>query len=193
MSGTQEASATVFRRPAPADAMRLAREQFLAGERVEMGTLSEQLGINRTTLYRWVGDREALMGTLLSDLVDEWLEVVRPQVRATGVEGLLELVRRFLELGASYEPLTTFTQREPALALRVLTDREGAVTAKADATISGLLSEMLPDRDVPGETVRAIGLVARTLVWANLAVDQEPDIEGVIELTRTLLESAPRR
>ncbi|MEZ5157111.1 MAG: QsdR family transcriptional regulator [Solirubrobacterales bacterium] len=193
MSGTQAASAAVFRRPAPADAMRLAREQFLAGERVEMGTLSERLGINRTTLYRWVGDREALMGTLLSDLVDEWLEVVRPQVGATGVEGLLELVRRFLELGASYEPLTTFTQREPALALRVLTDREGAVTAKANATISGLLSEMMPDRDVPDETVRAIGLVARTLVWANLAVDQEPDIEGVIELSRTLLESAPRR
>ena len=193
MSGTSTASAPVFRRPTPADALRLAREHFLAGERVEMGTLSEQLGINRTTLYRWVGDREALMGTLLSDLVDEWMAVVLPQVRATGVEGLLELVRRFLELGASYEPLTTFTQREPALALRVLTDRDGAVTAKSNATISGLLAEMMPDREVPDETVRAIGLVARTLVWANLAVDQEPDIEGVIELSRTLLESAPRR
>ena len=39
------------------------------------------------------------------------------------------------------------------------------------------------------DVVRAIGLVARTLVWANIAVDQDPDIDGVVELTRTLLEA----
>ena len=67
------AAEPIFRRPTAEDALALARDQFLAGERVEMGALAEQLGINRTTLYRWVGEREQLMGTLFSALIDEWL------------------------------------------------------------------------------------------------------------------------
>lgn len=186
------ATEPAFRRPTADDALRLARQQFLAGERVEMGVLADQLGINRTTLYRWVGEREQLLGTLISGLIDEWLEQVRPTVTSTGVDGVLEIVRRFLELAAGFEPLTAFTRREPPLALRVLTDREGAVTRKADATVRVVLADMLPGRDVSDEVVRAIGLVARTLVWANIAVDHAPDIDGVVELTRTLLEAEAR-
>ncbi|MFN8112765.1 MAG: QsdR family transcriptional regulator [Solirubrobacterales bacterium] len=190
------ASATTeiaFRRPTPDDALRLAREQFLAGERVEMGALADQLGINRTTLYRWVGEREQLLGTLISSLIDEWLAQVLPTVTSTGVEGLLETISRFLELAAGYEPLTAFTRREPPLALRVLTDRDGAVTEKADATIVAVLAEMLPGEEISAEVVRTIGLVARTLVWANIAVDQEPDIDGVVGVTKILLEAESAR
>lgn len=187
-----KAAEPIFRRPTADDALALAREQFLAGERVEMGTLSEQLGINRTTLYRWVGEREQLVGTLFSALIDEWLEAVRRPDDPQGIEGFLSVIQRFLELGAEFEPLNVFTRREPALALRILCDREGAVTANAEATIRRLLDELAPDVEVSAPAVRAIGVVARTLVWANIATDQEPDIEGVVELSRTLLESSPR-
>src|SRR5262245_23011868 len=37
------------------DVFRLARKRFLAGERVEMGALAEELDLNRATMYRWVG------------------------------------------------------------------------------------------------------------------------------------------
>lgn len=186
------AAEPIFRRPTAEDAIALARDQFLAGERVEMGALAEQLGINRTTLYRWVGEREQLMGILFSALIDEWLAAVRSGNDPEGIDGFLAVVRRFLELGAEFEPLSAFTRREPALALRILCDRDGAVTANAEATIRGLLNEMAPDLDVSTQAVSAIGVVARTLVWANIATDQEPDIDGVIELARTLLESSPR-
>lgn len=189
MSASQ-ATEPIFRRPTADDALALAREQFLAGERIEMRSLADRLGINRTTLYRWVGEREQLMGTLFSGLIDEWLEAVR-QDADEGIEGFLDLLRRFLELGAEFEPLNLFTRREPALALRILTDRDGAVTVNANATIARVLVEIAPDVDPPAAAIRAIGLVARTLVWANIATDQKPDIDGVIELTRTLLESSP--
>jgi AcrR family transcriptional regulator len=183
----------LFRRPTADDAIALAREQFLAGERIEMSTLAEQLAINRTTLYRWVGEREQLMGTLFSALIDDWLELVRTQGEYEGVDGFLDLIRRFLELGAEFEPLNLFTRREPALALRILTDRSGAVTVHADATIAHVLDEVAPELDPSEESIRAIGLVARTLVWANIATGQDPDIEGVVALARTLLERSPAR
>ncbi len=186
-------AATIIRRPTADDALALAREQFLAGERVEMGALAGQLGINRTTLYRWVGEREQLMGTLFSALIDEWLQAVRDEADYEGVEGFLDMLRRVLELGSEFEPLTEFTRREPALALRILSDRSGAVAANADATIARLLAEVAPEVDPPESVIRAISVVSRTLVWANIATDQEPDVEGVIEVSRTVLESSPRR
>lgn len=192
-SDMTETTETTFRRPTADDALALARKQFLAGERVEMGALAGELGINRTTLYRWVGEREQLMGTLFSALIDEWLEAVREEGHHEGIDGFLHMLRRVLELGAEFEPLTEFTRREPALALRIISDRSGAVAANADATIARLLAEVAPDVDAPDPVIRAISVVSRTLVWSNIATDQEPDVEGVIELARTVLERSPRR
>jgi len=46
---------------AEADALRLARRKFLAAQRIDMTSLAAELGVNRVTLYRWVGSRDALM------------------------------------------------------------------------------------------------------------------------------------
>ena len=60
--------ASGFRRPTRDDAIALARDRFLGGERVEMGALAAELGIGRTTLYRWVGEREDLIEEVLAGL-----------------------------------------------------------------------------------------------------------------------------
>lgn len=160
---------------------------FLAGERVEMRTLADALDISRTTLYRWVGEREQLMGEVLGGLVEGWLATVEPEVRGEGVTRFLDLLRRFLELAAAASPLTEFTQREPALALRVLVDRKGAVSERSNEALYRKLAEIGPGPPVPTDIADAIGLVARTLVWVNIATGQEPDIEGAVDLARVLL------
>src|SRR3954468_17932201 len=42
-------------------AQRLARRRFLAPERLDMSALAQELGVNRVTLYRWVGSRDKLL------------------------------------------------------------------------------------------------------------------------------------
>lgn len=158
-----------------------------------MRTLAEQLGINRTTLYRWVGEREQLMGTVFSLLIDEWLELIRPAAEGEGIALFFDVLRRFLELGAAFEPLSRFTESEPALALRILTDRDGAVTTKSKAVIAGLIAEAAPEATVSDDIVSAIGLVAQTLVWANIATGQAPDIDRAVAVSRTLLEACDLR
>ena len=186
---TQMEAEPAFRRPTSEDALAFARAQFLAGERVEMQTLAAQLGVSRTTVYRWVGEREQLMGDILSGLIEDWLAGVAPEASGEGIDLFCDVLRRFLEFAAASPPLTDFTQREPALALRVLNDREGAVTTQANETIRHLLDEILPGTPIPNEVSNAIGLVARTLVWANIATGSEPDIEGAVDLARRLLRS----
>ncbi len=181
-----------FRRPTREHAITLARERFLGGDRVEMNQLAAELDIGRTTLYRWVGEREQLIGEIFGELVDDWLALVEPQARGTGVPRFLDVIRRFLEHAAGSAPLTDFAEREPALALRVLLDRDGQVARHSSDAVRRLLREADPALELPPDTVRAITLVTTTLVWAYIAIGQEPDIDGAIDLTRTLVEAARR-
>lgn len=184
------AATHTFRRPTKADAIELARARFLAGERLEMGLLAEELSVSRTTLYRWVGEREQLIGEVIALLVDEWVALVEPQAEGTGSERFLNMLRRFLEVAASFEPLTNFTQREPTLAMRVLMDPSGAVTDHANQVLKRLLDEINPEVEVSDQIGNGIGLVARSLVWANIATGQEPDIDGAVNLASTLLQAS---
>jgi AcrR family transcriptional regulator len=176
-----------FRRPTREDAIALSREYFLSGKRVEMQTVSTGLGIGRTTLYRWVGEREQLLEEVFAGLVDEWFAEVVPQETGTGREGLLGVMRSFLEFAAAAEPLSEFAAREPALTMRLLLDREGLIARHSRAQIGNLLGKFTPELEVPENIIDAIEMSAASLVWANIAIGREPDIEGAIELCDTLL------
>src|SRR3954464_10706548 len=90
------AGATDRRRPTPLDAFRLARRKFLAAERIDMSALADELGVNRVTLYRWVGSREQLLVEVVWSLGQRTLEKVDRGVRATGGERVVRIVTRFL-------------------------------------------------------------------------------------------------
>lgn len=182
-------AAVKFRRPTREDAIALARERFLAGERVEMLTLSGELGIARATLYRWVGEREQLLEIVFSGLVLEWFAEVEPRAKGEGQERLLDVVRLFLEHAAASEPLSDFAAREPALTMKLLLDRDGLVAQNSRAAVKGLLEEATPELDVPDNIIEAIEMTAVSLVWANIAIGREPDIEGAVKLTGTLLST----
>src|SRR3712207_3253309 len=90
----QLASAGDFRRPTPLDAFRLARRKFLAAERIDMSALADELGVNRVTLYRWVGSREQLLVEIVWSLGSRTLEKVKKRVRARGAERIVRGVTR---------------------------------------------------------------------------------------------------
>jgi AcrR family transcriptional regulator len=182
-----------FRRATRDDAVELARARFLAGERVEMQTLAGDLDIGRTTLYRWVGEREQLLEEVFAGLVVEWFAEVVPQATGKGKAHLLDVMRRFLEFAAAFDPLSEFASREPALTMRLLLDRDGMIAERSKQAIGGLLDEDVPDLEVPENMIDAIEMSAAALVWANIAIGREPDIEGAIGLSETLLDACPQR
>src|SRR5687768_16801189 len=117
----------VLIRPTREHALEFALRTFTRGERVDMQTLAAELGVGRTTLYRWVGDRELLLGEVLAILTRRAWEMVASERREPGLEGGLAAIRRFMELTASYPPLRRFAESEPGPALRVLMSVDGAV------------------------------------------------------------------
>src|SRR5919199_5473703 len=91
------AGATDRRRPTPLDAFRLARRKFLAAERIDMSALADELGVNRVTLYRWVGSREQLLVEVIWSLGSRTLEKCDARTRAKGSERIVQVVTRFLD------------------------------------------------------------------------------------------------
>ena len=190
-AGSDEES--VFRKPTRDDAITLARTLFLEGQRVEMGALAAELGIGRTTLYRWVGEREDLIEEVLAGLVDDWFEEVDRAARGTGRARVIDLFRKFLEIAAASGPLTELAGREPALTMRLLLDRGGKVAIRSKQLLSEVTARDLPDLDVPPNIVDAIEMGAASLVWANMAAGRAPDIDGAVSLASTLIDVCPPR
>lgn len=161
----------------------------MAGERVEMQVLAADLDIGRTTLYRWVGEREQLLEEVFAGLVDEWFAEVIPQAQGGGRDRLIDVMRRFLEFAAGFDPLSEFAAREPALTMRLLLDREGMIAERSKSAVRDLLAAEAPDLVVPENIIDAIEVSAAALVWANIAIGREPDIDGAIDLCETLLDA----
>ena len=180
-----------FRKPTRDDAIAFARTRFLLGQRIEMGAIADELGIGRTTLYRWVGERDELIEQVLTGLVDDWFTVVEVQAKGTGRERVLDLFRKFLDIAAASDPVTELAEREPALTMRILLDRQGSLALRSKQLLSEVVERDLPDREVSENIIDAIEMGAASLVWANMAAGREPDIDGAVSLASTLIDVCP--
>lgn len=58
----------------PQDAYRLARRWYLSGRKFDLGHMANELGVNRVTLYRWVGTKERFLVDTTWDLTRLTLE-----------------------------------------------------------------------------------------------------------------------
>jgi AcrR family transcriptional regulator len=192
-----ERAAPIFRRPTRQDALDLARTAFLEGARVEIGVLAAQLSISRVTLYRWFGSREQLLEQLLIQLAGEFTAPAREQATGDGDERVIDFARRIMNATSQFQPLRTFVEREPQLALRLLIGQAGAV----HGSIAQALLDVIAETHSPEQTaglegqVHAIVRMATALQWSTIAIGDEPETELAVDIVRVLLASsrkAPR-
>ncbi|MCW2968429.1 MAG: TetR family transcriptional regulator, partial [Solirubrobacteraceae bacterium] len=83
-------------RPTALDAFLLARRKFLAGDRIDMSAIALEMGVNRVTLYRWVGSREKLLVEVIWSLGSRTLANEAKRSRKKGSARIVEAVTRFI-------------------------------------------------------------------------------------------------
>jgi AcrR family transcriptional regulator len=179
-------------RPAPRDALTLARSRWLAGERLDMGALAEELGIGRATLYTWVGSKERLLGEVIWSFAEAGVRQARQTATGTGVEYVLDVVSRFTRLNASFEPLRTFISQDPQLALRLLTSKDGPVQERMIAVARELLAEQIDAGELdppldPDALAYLMVRVSESFLYSDLITGTEPDVEKADQAMRLLL------
>src|SRR5918994_2780994 len=111
-------------RTGPLDAFKLARRTWQDAERVDMSALARELGVNRVTLYRWVGSREQLLVEVIWSLAERTLEKLDADTRRTGAERVVRVASGFIDAVITNPGMRFWLAEEGEAAMRLLTVRE---------------------------------------------------------------------
>jgi AcrR family transcriptional regulator len=176
-----------FPKPTAQDAIDVAIATFESGQRVDMAQIAERLGVGRSTLYRWVGDREALMDRVIDQTTITIARSVQGKVRGKGLERTVSAVSVYLNATTKYEPLLSLAQREPQLALHVFMNPDGVFARNTREGLRGQLGRDLPDIEIPDEVIEVLNMTNLALVWASIAGGYEPHIERALAILRTVI------
>ena len=195
----QAAIETKRGRPAMAsreDVVRVARQQFLDGRRVDLTVVARQLGLGRATIYRWFGSRDALLGEIIATELERIVAHHRGKVRRKGAAGLLEVFDRINRTLSQAQPLRRLLEQEREGALRLLTSGGGPVQPRAVACIQALIdAEVSAGRYSPpadtGTLAYAIVRLADAFIYNDAAIGIRGDWERLHQVEAALLGVAP--
>jgi AcrR family transcriptional regulator len=180
------------RRSTPLDAFLVARRKFLAAERIDMSALADELGVNRVTLYRWVGSRDQLLVEVIWSLGSRTLENVERRVRAKGAERIVRVVTRFLEDVISNQGMRRWLAEEGELAMRLLTRHDTDFQPRLiDAIHTLLVEESDAGRlDLPVDLHEVAYVIVRLIesyTYLDLITGEQPDARRAEPVLRMLL------
>ena len=130
------------RRPAASrdDVLEAALYRYLRGRRIDVQAIAAELGLGRTTIYRWFGSREGLIGEVVVRAAEPLFDEARASARGRGGDALLDTFDRINRGLATAPALRSFLELERD-ALRILTSSGGAVQPRTVAKIQGFIDD----------------------------------------------------
>lgn len=186
--------AEASQKPDALEAFRVARAWFVAGKRIDMQDLAAELGISRATLFRWVGNRNELIGEVVWSLGERAMAQVVPGVRGRGADRIATIMERFCRELIAADFMRSYLSREPEAGLRLLTTRASVVQRRMVAAVDDLLREEV-DRGAIDPPIALHDLayllvrIAESFNYADLITGEPPDATKVGAAVRALLSS----
>jgi AcrR family transcriptional regulator len=162
------------------DAIGLASRRLLDGTPVRMREVAAELEVSRVTLHRWVGSREELLGEALWALA---ADNVASAVRATRTRGgrrIADVVGRYVRAVQAAPGIRAFVEREPELAMRLLTTKAAPVQVRSVAVVEGLLREEVEAGEITPpmrlhDLAYVIVRISESFLWADLIAGEVAD------------------
>ncbi|MFC8384920.1 QsdR family transcriptional regulator [Nocardia sp. NPDC056952] len=171
-------------RPAAAsrdDVLDAAVQVFLAGNRVDANAIAAQLGLGRTSIYRWFGSRDGLLGAALARQLERMVAYAERRSTATGGERLVQILDSAIHWLVEDGSLRTYFDQESTSALRVITRSDGVVHPAAVSIVEGLL-ERAEEQGYQPPIDRATLAYALVRLWeAFLYNDAVAGFQGDVE------------
>ncbi|GAA3432237.1 QsdR family transcriptional regulator [Kutzneria kofuensis] len=172
------------------DVVRAATAAYLAGRPLDMSALAADLGLSRATLYRRIGNHDALVGMVLAEQTERTFRACADSVSAEGLDRVRAVFERFMYAVIGAEPLRAFIARDPLLFIRIVL-APGHVEQRATALFAKLLAESGVDFALPPAALaQAIVRIGDSFMYTHLLGGHEPETDNVITLVNLLLDSA---
>lgn len=172
------------------DVLAAALHAYLHGERVDVQAIAAELGLGRTTIYRWFGSREGLVGEVVVRAAEPLFDEARADARGRGGVALLDTFDRINRGLAEAPALRSFLENERD-ALRILTSSGGSVQPRTVAKIQGYIEEEMrrgyrPPVD-PATLAYAIVRLAEAFLFNDATAAVRGDVDRLREIEAALL------
>jgi AcrR family transcriptional regulator len=179
-------------RATPLDVFNRARSWFIAGRRIDMGQLAAEFGLHRTTLYRWVGTRDRLLGEILWSLAEPTARRTDPGPGVRGAERIAKANEAYLRAARDAPFLRRFLEQEPEIALRVLTTKDSVLQARSVEFTRRLIEEEVDRGTIdppmsPADLAYLIVRIGESFLYAPLITGAEPEPEKATQAILALL------
>jgi AcrR family transcriptional regulator len=177
--------------PTRLDLLALGRRRFLAGRRLDMQAMAAELGVSRTTVYRWAGNHDPVVGGVLAGWPPATFRVSELGVPQHGRARVLAVYTNFVTYVAGSTAVADALRRDPHQFFRVAT-RSGPVHRAATMLCEEMMRreiergalELAADvHEVASATVR----ITETGLYADMLAGVEPDIDRLREIVSLLL------
>ncbi|HMU27552.1 MAG TPA: QsdR family transcriptional regulator [Solirubrobacterales bacterium] len=181
-------------RATPADAFRAALRAFVRGPRLDMEKLAQDLGISKTTLYRWTGPRDKLLSEILCFFGEEAARIGREASEgATGVRRIELFTRGFVESIVNFEPHRRFVRSETELAFRLVLTRGSQVQSTVVERFAEVLREEeasgnLGLRAPAGDLAYAAIRIIEGFIYNDALTEDSPDVEKAVSIVCLLVD-----
>jgi AcrR family transcriptional regulator len=185
---------------APRDeVVRRAARTLSDGERLDTTVLAAQLGISRVTLFRRVGNRDAILGEAMWWLGERTLQrVVRAHdARPEGAEPAgrlrsLAIVEDYRHVLGTATALRRLLDDEPTTALRVLTDPRGRVQPRLAEAYTDLFARDVEERGLSSEVQLpvlsyAVVRLGESFLYSDVMVARDPDLKAATTVVDALV------
>lgn len=165
---------------------------FRTTERFEIAAVTTELGISRTTLYRWFGSREGLLAAAFARAFERLVVRVDRRQTSRGAVRISEVLDQATRAVAADPGLRAFLRNEEATALRLITRADGLVHAGSVAVIEALIerARRVDGYRPPVETstlAYALARVGEAFLYNDAAADMRGDVEHLQQVQRLLL------
>jgi AcrR family transcriptional regulator len=160
---------------------------YLRGQRIDVQAIAAGLGLGRSTVYRWFGSREQLIGEVLNRAADVLLDAAAEGRRGHGGPGLLATFDAFNRSLAEAPALRAFVEAEREAAIRIITSGAGVTHPHIVRRIVGLIeAEVANETYAPPVDPETLGYAIVRLAEAFLLNDVVGGIRGDVDRLRTL-------
>ncbi|MGW0035713.1 QsdR family transcriptional regulator [Gordonia sp. NPDC003376] len=180
-------------RPGTERALALARTKLLSGERLDLNALAAELGVDRTTLFRWVGNRDQLAMSAIMSITVPSLRRIIVEAEGAGATKVAGIFGEYARISIEAQWFRVWIERDPERALRLLTSKASPLQQHVVEVIEQLLVDEaerggpigmpLPVRDLAYLLLR----ILESFVYADLIAGDEPDWTKVEAAVAALL------
>lgn len=176
----------------PLDAFKLARKHWLAGRRISICDLAKELGVSRGKLYRWVGNKDMLIDEIIWSMAKPTFEQAIKETPGRGIEHIVGVHRRFMELILAFPPLQQFVSHDAAYALRILSKDAKSAHERLIKAAAAHIREQESSGHIrlPAPAEKLAEMIIRSneaLIYHDLISGRLPAIDQACALTRALL------